>query len=68
MENSDMNRKNVEEWLLTLPVALDVKLAVGCKINNLADGLWWNRVITVGGDHIDTAEEPTNIPCVIPFR
>lgn len=30
--------------------------AVGCKsINNLPDGVWWNRVLTVGGDNIDTA-------------
>ncbi len=37
--------------------------AVGCKIkNNLADGLWWNRVITVGGDHVDTAGGTYNHP------
>ena len=26
--------------------------AVACKIeNNLPDGNWWNRVMTVGGEH-----------------
>lgn len=29
--------------------------AVACKTeNNLPDGVWWNRVVTVGGDHMDT--------------
>lgn len=29
--------------------------AVACKSeNNLPDGVWWNRVITVGGDQMDT--------------
>ena len=28
--------------------------AVACKIeNNLPDGNWWNRVMTVGGGHLD---------------
>lgn len=28
--------------------------AVGCKMkNNLADGVWWNRVLTVGGGELD---------------
>ncbi|MGI5950877.1 MAG: 4Fe-4S dicluster domain-containing protein [Brooklawnia sp.] len=29
--------------------------AVACKTeNNLPDGMWWNRVVTVGGDQMDT--------------
>lgn len=29
--------------------------AVACKSeNNLPDGVWWNRVVTVGGDQMDT--------------
>ncbi len=28
--------------------------AVGCKMkNNLADGVWWNRVLTIGGSALD---------------
>ncbi len=31
--------------------------AVACKIeNNLPDTMWWNRVLTVGGDHTDTPQ------------
>ncbi|MFB6468119.1 4Fe-4S dicluster domain-containing protein [Cytobacillus sp. Hz8] len=30
--------------------------AVSCKIaNNLPDDIWWNRVLTVGGNYVDTA-------------
>ena len=29
--------------------------AVACKVeNDLPEGLWWNRVVTVGGDEMDT--------------
>lgn len=29
--------------------------AVACKLeNNLPDGIWWNRVLTVGGDEMET--------------
>ncbi|MFV0453267.1 MAG: sulfate reduction electron transfer complex DsrMKJOP subunit DsrO [Propioniciclava sp.] len=29
--------------------------AIACKAeNNLPDGVWWNRVLTVGGDEMDT--------------
>lgn len=37
--------------------------AVGCKIkNNLADGVWWNRVLTVGGDGLDVADGSVEQP------
>ena len=30
--------------------------AVACKLeNNQPMGLWWKRVLTIGGDHIDTS-------------
>lgn len=38
--------------------------AVACKVaNNLPNDIWWNRVLTVGGDHLDTAagEYPNNL-------
>ena len=29
--------------------------AVACKVeNNLPDGVWWNRILTDGGDNPDT--------------
>lgn len=29
--------------------------ATACKVaNNLPNNIWWNRVFTVGGDHVDT--------------
>jgi len=31
--------------------------SVACKVeNNLPDGVWWNRVLTVGGDTMDTPQ------------
>jgi molybdopterin-containing oxidoreductase family iron-sulfur binding subunit len=31
--------------------------ALACKVeNNLPDGVWWNRTLTVGGDEMDTPE------------
>lgn len=31
--------------------------AVACKVeNNLPDDIWWNRILTVGGDTMDTPE------------
>lgn len=57
MENNDKKKK--KRWGMVIDLTRCVgcqTCAVGCKIkNNLADGLWWNRVITVGGDQIDTA-------------
>ena len=31
--------------------------AVACKVeNNLPDGIWWNRILTEGGDNMDTPD------------
>ena len=31
--------------------------SVACKVeNNLPNGIWWNRVMTVGGESMDTPE------------
>ncbi|HOT65655.1 MAG TPA: hypothetical protein PLV98_09540, partial [Dysgonamonadaceae bacterium] len=53
------NKNKKKHWGMVIDLTRCVgcqTCAVGCKIkNNLADGMWWNRVITVGGDHVDTA-------------
>ena len=51
-----------EKRHLVMPI--DVKRCIGCHTcamackveNNLPDGNWWNRVITVGGHTMDTPE------------
>lgn len=43
-------------------MVIDTKRCIGChtcavackQINNLPQGVWWNRVLTVGGDDLDT--------------
>ena len=43
-------------------IAIDLKRCIGCHTcsaachyeNNLPSGLWWNRILTVGGKHPDT--------------
>lgn len=31
--------------------------SVACKVeNNLPDGIWWNRVLTIGGEEMDTPQ------------
>lgn len=45
-------------------MAIDTKRCIGCHTcatackmaNNLPNEIWWNRVVTVGGDSIDTAD------------
>lgn len=45
-------------------MAIDLKRCVGCHTcsvackmaNNLPNDIWWNRILTVGGESIDTAE------------
>ena len=42
--------------------AIDQKRCIGCQscavackmFNNVPDGIWWNRILTDGGDNIDT--------------
>ena len=52
-------------------MVIDLKLCMGCltcamackQSNNLPDGIWWNRVLTDGGDFMDCArgEYPYNL-------
>jgi dimethyl sulfoxide reductase iron-sulfur subunit len=43
-------------------MVIDLKRCIGCHTcavackseNNLPDGIWWNRTLTIGGDEIDT--------------
>ncbi|MBR2791000.1 MAG: 4Fe-4S dicluster domain-containing protein [Eggerthellaceae bacterium] len=43
-------------------MAIDVERCMGCNTctvackmaNNLPNGIWWNRILTVGGDSVDT--------------
>ena len=36
--------------------------AVACKIdNNLPNGVWWNKVLNVGGSNLDSPEERIQI-------
>jgi molybdopterin-containing oxidoreductase family iron-sulfur binding subunit len=47
-----------------LVMVIDLKRCIGCHTcavackseNNLPDGVWWNRVLTVGGESMDTPE------------
>jgi molybdopterin-containing oxidoreductase family iron-sulfur binding subunit len=44
-------------------MAIDITKCIGCRAcavacksnNNLPNGMWWNRVVTVGGEEVDTA-------------
>lgn len=57
---------------------IDLKRCVGCQncalackvANNLPNGIWWNRVLTAGGDHLDTAagEYPNNKMKFVPMN
>lgn len=46
-----------------LGMVIDLKKCIGCHScsvacklnNNLPDDMWWNRVLTIGGDSLDTA-------------
>jgi molybdopterin-containing oxidoreductase family iron-sulfur binding subunit len=46
-----------------LAMVIDTKRCIGCHTcamackveNNLPDGVWWNRTLTIGGDEMDTA-------------
>lgn len=48
---------------MRLGMVIDLKKCIGCHTcsvacklnNNLPNGIWWNRVLTVGGDFMDTA-------------
>lgn len=48
---------------MRLGMVIDLKKCIGCHTcsvacklnNNLPNDMWWNRVLTVGGDYMDTA-------------
>ncbi len=58
-----------------LGMVIDLHKCVGChtcsvsckSANNIPNGIWWNRVITDGGDYPDTSREEAGSYCIQHF-